>query len=825
MKTLTRPKYVLGLLSLMVLLVYDTQAQSYVMGTSPATNGSTLTACNGVIYDDGGISSDYSNNQDITVTITASADHEVLLDFGVFNFRNSDYLYVYDGTSTSAPQVTGSPFTGSTIPLNIISTSGSLTLREVTNGSQTRDGFEAAFLCVPKSSLGYAYFTWDNATSGSQTVISTSGSAGAPPDTITDQITGCPSNGSIPSFDVDIILTEVTGNVYDRMRSGTDGPYGQPYFTFYMDNYDNGVSPNTPYSPGDAIQMKINFEHALQIRGLVISDLDASNASPAPGGSSAFQDEVEIIGLGLANDTVPVTVELMKSGTLTLNGQTATAGWTSGVSNDIHPDSLRGSIHVTSASPLSSLIIIYRAGPQESNPAQQGVRLGPIDLLCPVILEISGNVYDDGNGLNDSTVNGAGIGTASGSQLYVNLIDSITGLVVNTVAVNSNGTYTFTDITGDYSYILQLSTVQGTVGASMPTSSLPSNWVATGENIGAGVGYDSAVDQINYLQTQISDVFNINFGIDEIPIADSQSYVILSPTLNDTMVLGSFGSGTGWLSGTDQEDGSKGHSSKMAITSLPNNGNELWYDGVQITVGADGINPPSPTNPFIFNYDSSLLVIKFTGIGTTDTYFDYTVYDSACVPSAPVQYYIEWAIVLPVEFLYLEAEYQLPSSSLINWATASEANNDYFIVERSYNAADYEPIGEIDGKGNSQELNSYTYMDLNLNNTHQDIYYRIKQIDFDGSIAYSPIAVVSPIPEVEIYPNPAKSFIEIKGYNSRAISADDIVLTDINGKIVEQVKITLNQSIHINLSELATGVYYCTIHTGHSSQTYKVLKY
>ncbi len=178
MKTLTRPKYVLGLLSLMVLLVYDTQAQSYVMGTSPATNGSTLTACNGVIYDDGGISSDYSNNQDITVTITASADHEVLLDFGVFNFRNSDYLYVYDGTSTSAPQVTGSPFTGSTIPLNIISTSGSLTLREVTNGSQTRDGFEAAFLCVPKSSLGYAYFTWDNATSGSQTVISTSGSAG-----------------------------------------------------------------------------------------------------------------------------------------------------------------------------------------------------------------------------------------------------------------------------------------------------------------------------------------------------------------------------------------------------------------------------------------------------------------------------------------------------------------------------------------------------------------------------------------------------------------------------------------------------------------------
>jgi hypothetical protein len=64
----------------------------------------------------------------------------------------------------------------------------------------------------------------------------------------------------------------------------------------------------------------------------------------------------------------------------------------------------------------------------------------------------------------------------------------------------------------------------------------------------------------------------------------------------------------------------------------------------------------------------------------------------------------------------------------ISWSTLSEYNNDRFEIERSDDAINFIKIGEIKGKGNSNSINKYEFIDLNLKN----IYYRIKQIDYDG---------------------------------------------------------------------------------------------
>ena len=95
---------------------------------------------------------------------------------------------------------------------------------------------------------------------------------------------------------------------------------------------------------------------------------------------------------------------------------------------------------------------------------------------------------------------------------------------------------------------------------------------------------------------------------------------------------------------------------------------------------------------------------------------------------------------LPVELLYFEAEV-LQGGVMLKWATASETNSDYYSLFRSIDAYSWEQIAEIPAAGNSNMLLEYKYFDPSL---FYDIsYYRLKQTDFDGTIAHSwyPISV------------------------------------------------------------------------------------
>ena len=75
------------------------------------------------------------------------------------------------------------------------------------------------------------------------------------------------------------------------------------------------------------------------------------------------------------------------------------------------------------------------------------------------------------------------------------------------------------------------------------------------------------------------------------------------------------------------------------------------------------------------------------------------------------------------------------------WSTAIEVNNDYFTIERSLDAMNFSPIGEIDGAGNSNLVLNYLFTDYN---PHSGInYYRLRQTDFDGQSTLSEIKAVN----------------------------------------------------------------------------------
>ncbi len=115
---------------------------------------------------------------------------------------------------------------------------------------------------------------------------------------------------------------------------------------------------------------------------------------------------------------------------------------------------------------------------------------------------------------------------------------------------------------------------------------------------------------------------------------------------------------------------------------------------------------------------------------------------------------------LPVELISFTVQ-KLDDQSLITWETASEIQNEYFLVERSIDQLNFEVIGKVLSQGNSNTSSSYEFVDSKpapgVN------YYRLKQKKFDGSIEFSDLRVIEfdkddflEVQESIIYPNPGK---------------------------------------------------------------------
>lgn len=139
------------------------------------------------------------------------------------------------------------------------------------------------------------------------------------------------------------------------------------------------------------------------------------------------------------------------------------------------------------------------------------------DFVNSQVAEIAGNVFNDLDGLDDDTVDGAG---TNAGGIYVNLVDPSDNIVIASIPVNADGTYLFTPENGveiNSSYRLILTTQPVIVGQVLTASTLPLPWYATGENLGAGVGDDGAVNGILTVTTTVGTVAQANFGIQEVP--------------------------------------------------------------------------------------------------------------------------------------------------------------------------------------------------------------------------------------------------------------------------------------------------------------------
>lgn len=101
----------------------------------------------------------------------------------------------------------------------------------------------------------------------------------------------------------------------------------------------------------------------------------------------------------------------------------------------------------------------------------------------------------------------------------------------------------------------------------------------------------------------------------------------------------------------------------------------------------------------------------------------------------------DMTVPLPIELIYFNGTNSDDGNKLF-WATASETNNNYFTLFSSYDGWDYEQVAVIDGSGNSNYMNLYSYMDGRK--LYGVVYYKLCQTDFDGNYeCFDPIAINS----------------------------------------------------------------------------------
>tara|TARA_R110002049_G_scaffold258433_1_gene434172 strand:- start:656 stop:1828 length:1173 start_codon:yes stop_codon:yes gene_type:complete len=177
---------------------------------------------------------------------------------------------------------------------------------------------------------------------------------------------------------------------------------------------------------------------------------------------------------------------------------------------------------------------------------------------------------------------------------------------------------------------------------------------------------------------------------------------------------------------------------------------------------------PDNRNLFWTAADNVVLGAMGDGSGANKAFFDNLIIGS--ITTTP----------LPIELTYFKVKKQL-NDAKIEWETASEINNDYFTIEKSYDAEEWNILTTVNGQGNSSTSKKYYIIDQEVN-PNKSTYYRLKQTDFNGDFSYSEIEFISGnriTSDLVVYPNPASD--EIRITNSSPNST--IFIYDLTGKL------------------------------------------
>jgi len=183
---------------------------------------------------------------------------------------------------------------------------------------------------------------------------------------------------------------------------------------------------------------------------------------------------------------------------------------------------------------------------------------------------------------------------------------------------------------------------------------------------------------------------------------------------------------------------------------------------------------------------------------------------------------------LPIELISFDAQ-KFGADVILSWKTATETNNDYFIIERSFDGNVFEQILTKKGAGNSSVELSYTDMDLNAENGNN--YYRLTQVDYDGKSKRFDDMIrqvdfkTSSDETITVYPNPSNGELLYLEIEKATVGEYIIELLSSRGKLISVNQINIeSETFKLEILQglkLAKGVYYLKVQNKETTNSIK----
>jgi glucuronoarabinoxylan endo-1,4-beta-xylanase len=272
---------------------------------------------------------------------------------------------------------------------------------------------------------------------------------------------------------------------------------------------------------------------------------------------------------------------------------------------------------------------------------------------------------------------------------------------------------------------------------------------------------------------------------------------------------------------------------RINATSIPQSNIYLsaYRSDSKVVIVVVNNSPSSKDQTFTFANGS---VAKFTPYVTSQTKNceqgnDISVTNGSfttTLDASSVTTFVSDASLVPVEMLSFTAN-AVEDKIHLSWITATEKNNRGFEIQRSVDKQSFVTIGYAEGKGTTTERQSYSFIDYGVG---EQLFYRLKQIDLDGTFQYSNIVEVSSVPKIftlsQNFPNPFNPVTQIK-YSIPEESYISLIVYNLVGeKVATLFEGNQKAGYHVasfDGSKLAGGVYLYRLNANDFTETRKLI--
>jgi hypothetical protein len=204
--------------------------------------------------------------------------------------------------------------------------------------------------------------------------------------------------------------------------------------------------------------------------------------------------------------------------------------------------------------------------------------------------------------------------------------------------------------------------------------------------------------------------------------------------------------------------------------------------------------------------------------------FDYRI--SGDLPADPTIYQVnaiaDCANPLPIELLDFSVR-DHNGDALLTWSTASELNNDRFLLMRTKDGFEFETVGIVNGAGNSSTVLTYTFLDHNPLKGLS--YYKLTQVDFDGTESSSDLVPFTNESSsgFQLFPNPTSKNLTLtlgEGYDNV-----EVRVYDLSGRLINDFFFGSGENPTFQLNG-NPGMYFVEVRAdGERKATFHVMKY